>query len=919
MSFYSTLKKIRLGKLCQISAGIIDDFYLQSTTSFFSRAMQFIKTRTLATFLFIPSIAIDVITSTSAAIFYKISGARYQRKANYFYELAKKNLLGLLVSPIGIFFPKLVSFYFIPRRKNVSTVLSGGHLHAIQTQMQYPKNQEDLQNLVALAYQENKTITVVGAGASQGKQFLPKENNANHIIINMRHLNQIDIHPEKKTVTVGAGATWAQIQLAANSHCLALKVMQASNVFSVGGSISTNIHGWNKAGTLAETIRSLTIINAQGKIQLLKPSDALFQYVVGGFNQFGIILSAEIALTDNELLTEHAKVVDLNTYVDYFKNEVQHHTQTRMHLYRLSLDPANPLGEGIAVNYQSPEKPIIKSAENLHQEPKHGTRFQRIGLNLTRRIAWLRKYYWLSEKNTMLNYPITQTTNEIMQPPIKAMFNHSLSESEWLQEYFIPGENLADFLKSLGAILKTNHVALLNATVRYVKQDNITKMGYANDGDRFAVVLCFNQHLNKEAVLQTKKWIREATELSLTHGGTYYLPYQDIPSSEQFLKGYPTAKAVYLKKLEIDPKITFNSGFAQQYFAPLLNQATTNPYKNLLSTPENKATFGQFLDNILDRVDKNKLYPLLEDILSYSDTPEEIYRALSQRISEVMPNPIGSAMRISRALTNIKHDLSEQALSLMKNHHQAIHGLVEIGYPGRFVKSMKQKLNISGPVTVIHEAQSWTDLIQSGIPRGHDRFVPLNDYDPLSTEKFADCSVDMITCFTGLHHIPENKIARFLQSLNRILRPGGSFLLVDHDITDPQTHIYATLAHSIYNAVMGTSVEEEMQEIRNFQSLDEWKNLLSQYGFDLQMEENQPGLVRTGDPSKNTMLRFVKKIACNLHVDMPNIQIEDTQPHRTLPNTLLSAYKNTTAKNDNRLLHPVKDAKQYSESYPTYK
>ncbi len=121
--------------------------------------------------------------------------------------------------------------------------------------------------------------------------------------------------------------------------------------------------------------------------------------------------------------------------------------------------------------------------------------------------------------------------------------------------------------------------------------------------------------------------------------------------------------------------------------------------------------------------------------------------------------------------------------------------------------------------------------------------------------------MDLITCFIGLHHIPEHKMDGFLKSLNRVLRPGGSILLVDHDIKDQTTFDMATMAHSVYNAVMGTSLEEEMNEVRNFKPLKEWIDLLAKHGFELS-KTSEKGLVRNSDPTENTMIRLVKKKAC---------------------------------------------------------
>lgn len=893
-------------KLADVAARRIDDLYCQSPRSKISKAWQATKARLIFAFSFIPRIMLDMITSFSLFSYFKVAGwlsshlgnqKNYKGVADKQIERFKKSSFAFLASPLGLINPKVVAFYFIPKREKYGNIISGNHIDAVHPEIQYPKTIEELQAIVRDADKTERKITVIGAGRSQGQQFLPTEDNA--IVISMKYLNQVHINPKNKTVNVGAGATWSEVQLKANVHQLAVKVMQASNVFSIGGSISTNIHGWRKEGTLAETIKSLTIIDAKGDIKVLTPQDDLFGYVIGGYNQFGIIVTAEIELTDNEKLAQKSIVVNPSDYVGFFKKNVLRNNNNRMHLYRLSLDPNHLLKEGVAVNYITTDKTHVKSSDGFHLEPKNGTRIQRIFVNLARRFSWIRKWYWRYEKDRLIQNEPQMTTNEIMQPAINGMFNHSLSESEWLQEFFLPEEKLATFLEELSALLTESEVKLLNATVRYVKQDSITKMGYANAGDRFAVVLCFNQLLNEEALLKAKQWIRQASELALKNGGTYYLPYQQFPTQEQFLRGYPTAPAVYAKKLEVDPKKTFSSGFSSHYLEP--QSIVNNPYHNLLAKLESRELFGRFLDNILDRVDKQALYTLLDDITKYCDTPDEIYFELSKRVQEIMPNPISSTRRILRSLANIKHDLGEQAVVLMKKDGEipAINGLIEIGYPGRFVQTFKNKMDISGKITVMHDAESMSDIVQSGFPKPYDRFIPLKDYAPLEETLFKDNSVDLITCFVGLHHISEDRIEDFLVSLNRVLRPGGCFLLVDHNITDPLTLDMATLAHSVYNAVMGASVEEERNEIRHFKPLAHWIDLLAKYGLRLDMTTDKE-MVRNGDPTKNTMLRFVKTEACQLKKQAKNDDIDHLIEKRAEP--IISNFKEYRVANESKSL-----------------
>ncbi len=96
-----------------------------------------------------------------------------------------------------------------------------------------------------------------------------------------------------------------------------------------------NCHGWDhRAGTLGETIRSITIVDADGELKTLKPDDELFRCVVGGFGGFGVIVEVEIELAPNDFLTEWGEQLPPKEYLSYFRNKVQTDDDIAMHLYR---------------------------------------------------------------------------------------------------------------------------------------------------------------------------------------------------------------------------------------------------------------------------------------------------------------------------------------------------------------------------------------------------------------------------------------------------------------------------------------------------------------------------------------------------------------------------------------------------------
>jgi SAM-dependent methyltransferase len=178
----------------------------------------------------------------------------------------------------------------------------------------------------------------------------------------------------------------------------------------------------------------------------------------------------------------------------------------------------------------------------------------------------------------------------------------------------------------------------------------------------------------------------------------------------------------------------------------------------------------------------------------------------------------------------------------------------------------KQHFKISGEIVAVYEEQGLSDYVQTGFPRPYDRFEPLNYANP-SLANLADQSADLITCYVGLHHFEEDKLHPFLDEIKRVLRPEGHFLLVDHDVTNEITMSMAHMAHSIFNAVTGVSLEEELRETRHFHSMTHWQEVLRAHDLGNTSAVTEDNNIRAGDPSRNKMMCFQKAPA--LILDLP--------------------------------------------------
>jgi len=828
---------------------ICNDEFLKNGDKYWTRLpATAVGSRLIAATLFPITLTSDFAYAASMGLYCKATGDC--ENAVWYRMRAVKNLLGLLFNSASLLGSDLVTNHFIPLEKSDRAICPYGKLYSADAMELYPKTIEEVQEIVRKAKELNKKVTIAGKLFSQGKQALPVDYKS--ILLHTELLNEVAIDSERKVVICGAGATWKEVQKIANEKALAVKVMQASNIFSIGGSLSINCHGWDHiAGSLDQTVLAIHLVNDEGELLRLTPEDELFHLAIGGLGGFGVIVKAEISLIDNELLNCEGEVVTPSSYLEYFRKKVAADPAIKLHYYRLSLEPENLFREGIAVNYVSVGAPEIGT---LKEEPDKGNRLDRIELQTLRRVKTLRKWAWKEEKLNALQ-PIRATRNEVMQPPIRAILSGSNLDVEWLQEYFVKPEYLEPFLTQLASILNKHKVAVFNASVRYVAKNDSESFNYAPGGERFAVVLFFNQSLKPQDIALTKEWMNEVLNILDEFGGSYYLPYQAIPSLEQFRKSYPNWKEIVKLKEKWDPSGRFESGFFSHYLDTQENHSqSAPPYRALFDKEVGmREETAAFLDNIFMQVNSSKLLCLMDEILEEKGSDEEIYPLLLSRIGEAKNGLFNNLITSLRSLSSLQNELGDQVKLLLGD--EPLNGYVEIGYSGRMIKPLKKRLNLTGKMIVVNAEQRVADYLETGVPSPIDLFIPLYDYEPLSAERVPSESVDLVSLFIGLHHVPKEKLNPFIRSIERVLRPGGKLILMDHDAYSEKMESFLSLVHSLFNAGTKVSTEEEKREYRNFKPLQYWIDLANKNGL---MWDGQKSLIRHGDPTLNSILILKK-------------------------------------------------------------
>ncbi|KAB7705965.1 FAD-binding protein [Bacillus aerolatus] len=427
------------------------------------------------------------------------------------------------------------------------------------------EGEKELQSIVHRANRTDDKLSIAGMQHSQGGHtYYP-----NAIMIDMKKYNKIlDFNPQQQTITVQSGATWDDIQRRVNPHGLAVKVMQSQNIFTIGGSLSVNVHGRDiRNDSLIDTVESFRLLTADGEIIHVsrEENEELFPLVIGGYGLFGVILDVTFTLTKNELYETNTKSIDYSEYASYFTKEVTNNRKVKMHLARISTAPDTFLREMYVTDWTLAVSQQELSSYNKLKEDRI-VAAPKMLLGLSRYSDWGKNKFWEWQQMYMnRGSGKLETRNNVMRSETAFMEYESSARTEVLQEYFVPVSEFTSYIDDLRTLLeKEEEFNLLNITIRYVEKNERAVLSYARD-DMFALVLLINQGRSSGDMKQTEKVVRKMIDVTLEHNGSYYLPYYSYPTKEQLHTAYPRSEEFFQMKRKYDPDERFTNFFYEEY------------------------------------------------------------------------------------------------------------------------------------------------------------------------------------------------------------------------------------------------------------------------------------------------------------------------------------------------------------------
>ena len=733
-------------------------------------------------------------------------------------------------------------------------------------------------------------VSIGGARYSMGGQIASPDS----VHIDMRQLNQVvSFSPVDRTIRVQAGMRWREVLRFLDPHDLSVKVMPTYANFTVGGSISVNAHGpYMGQAPIVHTVRSLKVAMADGALidcSRTKNSD-IFKAVIGSYGSIGVIVEAELDLSANRPLKRVVRRLSLRDYTEQFQLRSLVEQKAVIHY-----------GELRAPGFSRVRSVTWVESDEAVKEPGRlqvpGQAFSLPGLL----AAAISDNWFARVQRDFISEPLSDLSTKIHWRNLEASYDvgdqfGALAGTASLQEYFVPVASFESFVARLRRTLHRHRVGSVSISIRHASADNESLMAWAH-GETLCVMLHHRLRAKGGGRDQIAVWTRELIDAALAEGGSYYLPYEVLATRKQFLTAYPRALDLFALKQRLDPGFRLRNSLWNHYYDESLvpsrqqsldfgadraadqeadhaadqqeargngtsEQAYANAdvrrsdFQQVISEPTKHDGLYRFLQNIYREYPEDRFHALIKQLVDrHGSSDEAIYRNLLRELPAIRPTA-AQLMYSWPALRRHKIEVAQQTVAMLGSK-QSVTGYMEIGSNGRYLQALRRHVRVRGQVFMVDQSSpgySLSNIVERGSPLARGSHVSLRSWLPIMSPRLSDESLDLITCFVGLHNCPPEHLETFLFSVVRLLRPGGMFVLRDYDVPSAEKRVFVSVTRAVVNAGTGMTWQDNIGEVRNFASLSYWSEYLESYG----LKDTGMHMPQMDDPSDNTLMGFVK-------------------------------------------------------------
>ncbi|MBX9809368.1 FAD-binding protein, partial [Candidatus Gracilibacteria bacterium] len=463
--------------------------------------------------------------------------------------------------------------------------------------------------------------------------------------IDMRKMNQI-IHflPEEKLITVQTGITWRDIQDTIDPHDLSIMTMQTYSNFTVGGSLSVNVHGrYIGFGPLILSVKSIRIILANGDIVMASRTENsdIFYGAIGGYGGIGIIVEATLELRENVMLEREYMDMDSEQYGEFFQKNIRDNKDVIFH----NGDIYPPHYSKIrATSWKKTSKLATTKDRLIPRNTSYSLNQKVYNFMTNARNPFTNTDYGKWTREHIID-PLVYRKPEIHSRNYEASYDVAELEprsrkdnSYVLEEYFCPVTKINEFIPKMREIFNRHEANIINVSIRHALPDDGSLLAWAQE-EVFAFVVYYNQKTSIPARREVAVWTRELINAAISVGGRYYLPYQLHGTHSQLQKCYSRFDEYCALKKKYDPTGRFSNSLLEKYYfeKSVSQKVLVSRFQTVYDTPEWRDRFYIFLQNIFHIAPTAEIHSAIWDISQQYSTDKEIYTEIQKKLPYIKP------------------------------------------------------------------------------------------------------------------------------------------------------------------------------------------------------------------------------------------------------------------------------------------
>eukprot|EP00591_Stephanopyxis_turris_P015246 CAMPEP_0195541584 /NCGR_PEP_ID=MMETSP0794_2-20130614/51160_1 /TAXON_ID=515487 /ORGANISM="Stephanopyxis turris, Strain CCMP 815" /LENGTH=1794 /DNA_ID=CAMNT_0040675687 /DNA_START=95 /DNA_END=5479 /DNA_ORIENTATION=+ len=510
------------------------------------------------------------------------------------------------------------------------------------SRMFFPRCEADVLRVLQAAHSAGKQIGIRGTKHSMGGHSIASQVGWE---IDCKYLRRID-YEEGYVVRCGPGCLWSDLIKALNAHGKSPRTMQSYCSFSVGGTLAVNAHGITTDYCFAESVVEFRLarITPEGEAKAIvcRPnlshgktslSGDLFSLALGGYGLFGVITEVVLKVVDNVQLQfdyMHLDVqpsynahghVSSSEFVRIYdncrnSNKTDDHDSLGLGQIELKLARLNTVNLKKASFYVFRRNASSPTVSELPAAPRELSTASRLLYKWA--LPLLKDLRYAKEETSGKALDWTQhdasTRNQLLfesAVPLSRLYNPVVTKDDTfvLQEFFCPHDKFSHWIDAVTPIYKDieaqqkkyNHdLILLNTTIRYVEQDDVTFLSYSRvPGGVFAFVLYYRIKRNQFTEHRLGVFHNQMAKVTVDLGGTFYLPYRKCYSAELLKAAYPMIERFAKLKESLDPNCVFSNLWFQNYILPLCSQQYRTNWTKTNTNQHQGDAFSAFSHPIL--------------------------------------------------------------------------------------------------------------------------------------------------------------------------------------------------------------------------------------------------------------------------------------------------------------------------------